>query len=166
VARVCARHAMMRMGKALLRGRRNTSAFHDGGGTPSAVATCADNGRQRRLLWRAYARATRGCGWGRCSWGAEATREPFMATAARRQQRWTPIHLRGVLPGIISKIIRNMGLDDIFGSECAFLSELMTILQTAQAADFVVRSVDLCYSSISDRNGSFMLEDVLRSGHG
>jgi len=89
-----------------------------------------------------------------------------MATAVLRQQRWTPIHLRGLLPGIISKIIRNMGLDDIFGSECAFLSVLKTILQTAQATNIFVRSVDLFCSSISDRNGSFMLEDVLRSGHG
>jgi len=53
VARVCARHARMRMGEALLGGWSNMSACHDGGGTAPVVATCADDGRQRLLLWRA-----------------------------------------------------------------------------------------------------------------
>jgi len=63
------------------------------------------------------------------------------------------IHLRGIYPGIISLIIRNMGLDDIFGFEYAFLSERIIILQTAQAANYIVFSGDLLYSSISDWHG-------------
>jgi len=48
--------------------------------------------------------------------------------------------------------MRNMGLDEIFGSEYAFLSERVIIHQTAQAADYIVFSGDLLYSSISDRH--------------
>jgi len=40
------------------------------------------------------------------------------------------IYLRGTYPGIISIIIRKMGLDDTFGSEYALLSERIIILQT------------------------------------
>jgi len=43
---------------------------------------------------------------------------------------------------MISIIIRNMGLDDIFGCEYAFLSQRIIILQTAQAADYIVFSSD------------------------
>ena len=70
-----------------------------------------------------------------------------------RDQGLSRIYLRGIYPGIISKIIRNMGLDDIFGSEYAFLSERIIIHQTAQAADYIVFSGVLLYSSISDRHG-------------
>jgi len=63
------------------------------------------------------------------------------------------IYLRGIYPGIISLIIRIMGLDDIFGFEYAFLSERIIILQTAQAANYIVFSGDLLYSSISDWHG-------------
>jgi len=69
------------------------------------------------------------------------------------QQGLSRIYLRGLYPGIISLIIRNMGFDDIFGSEYAFLSERIIILQTAQAATYIVFCGDLLYSSVSDRHG-------------
>ena len=71
---------------------------------------------------------------------------------ARHHQGLSRIYLRGIYPGIISIIIRNMGLGDIFGSEYAFLSERIIILQTAQAADYIVFSSDSLHSSISDRH--------------
>jgi len=48
------------MGEALPGGGRNTSAVDKDGGTAPLVATCADKGRQRRLLWHACARMRMG----------------------------------------------------------------------------------------------------------
>jgi len=75
------------------------------------------------------------------------------AARAYTDQGLSLIYLRGIHPGIISIIIRNRGLDDIFGSEYAFLSERIIIDQTAQAAVYIVFFGDLLYSSISDRHG-------------
>ena len=73
---------------------RAGGTVHDDGGTAPVVATCVDNGRQRLLLWRACARATRGCGWRRRSWGAGATRAP-LTTAAARHQSSPPVPTTG-----------------------------------------------------------------------
>jgi len=47
---------------------------HGGSDTMPVVAACADDRRQRLLLWRACPHATRRCGWGGWSWEARVSR--------------------------------------------------------------------------------------------
>jgi len=78
-----------------------------------------------------------------CFFGASVCAAKWSFWRLRGYQGLSRINLREKLRNIKSIIIRKMCLDDIIGSEYAFLSERTIVLQKAQAADYIVFSSDL-----------------------
>ena len=93
---------------AVVSGKRAGGTVHDDGGTATVVATCADDGRQRLLLLRACARATRGCGWGRRSWGARAARARSELADNEATQLWWLQRLQMTLPCRLCAVWRRL----------------------------------------------------------